>query len=105
MENHGLEVRVWLLCFFFANTCAVFKFQVDVISGSAKREFSAETDISWVEFQRLVLLYLDGKEGPIELAYKVSGDTGKASHLKNEDDFGVAMGRVYQRASNARSQS
>jgi hypothetical protein len=41
--------------------------------------------------------------GPVELAYKVTGDTGRASYLKNEDDFRSAMGRLCQKANNARS--
>lgn len=88
-----------------ANTSAVFKFQVDVISGHAKREFSAVTDMSWMEFRHQVISHLDSHGDPVELAYKVSGDTGKASHLKNEGDYEMAIGRVYQRASNARTRA
>ena len=88
-----------------ANASAVFKFQVDVVSGHAKREFSAVTDMSWMDFRRQVFLHLDSNGVPVELAYKVSGDTGKASHLQNEADFETVIGRVYQRASSARTRA
>lgn len=76
-----------------------------MVSGHAKREFSAVTDMSWMEFRHQVVSHLDSNGDPVELAYKVSGDTGKASHLKNEDDFEMAIGRVNQRASNARTRA
>lgn len=76
-----------------------------MVSSHAKREFSAVTDMSWMEFRHQVVLHLDSNVNPVELAYKVSGDTGKASHLKNEADFEMAIGRVYQRASSARTRA
>ena len=105
MKNPGLEVRAWPTILHFANAPAVFKFQVDVVSGHAKREFSAVTDMSWMEFHCQVVSHLDANGDPVELAYKVSGDTGKASHLKNKADFEMAIGRVYQRASAARTRA
>jgi hypothetical protein len=90
---------------FITNTHIVFSFQVDVIDGDAKREFTAETDILWDDFRRRILLYLENVNGSVELAYKITGDTGKASHLKNEDDFRSAMGRLCQKANNARSRA
>ena len=87
------------------NMHLVFSFQVDVISSDARREFTAETDIPWEDFQRRILLYLENANGPVELACKVTGDTGKASHLKNEDDFKSAMGRLCHKANNARSRA
>lgn len=83
----------------------VFKFQVDVVGGDAKREFNAETDIPWEDFRRRVLVHLEDANGPVELACKVTGETGRASHLKNEDDFKSAMGRLCQKANNARSRA
>ena len=79
---------------------AVFKFQVDVVGGKAKCEFSAETDISWPDFQRRIAVYL-GKN--TELMYKVTGDPGKASYLNDGDNFKNAMEKLCQRAYNART--
>ena len=98
MKNPGLEIRAWPTILHFANAPAVFKFQIDVVSGHAKHEFSAITDMSWMEFHHQVVSHLDSNGDP---AYNVSGNTGKASHPKNEADFEMAIGRVYQWASAA----
>lgn len=79
--------------------CPVFRFQVDVIDGNAKREFSAETDTCWKDFRSCVLGFLENMS--VELAYKITGDTGKASHLKTEADFTSAMVRLCQKATTA----
>ena len=76
-----------------------------MVSGHARREFCAVTDMSWIEFRHRVVSYLDSNDNPVELAYKVSGDTGKAYLLKNEADFEMAIGQVYQRASSARTRA
>ena len=67
-----------------------------MVSGYTKHEFSAVTDMSWMEFHHQVVSHLDGNGDPVELAYKVSGNTGKASHPKNKADFEMAIGQVYQ---------
>jgi hypothetical protein len=76
-----------------------------VIGGDAKREFLAESDIPWEDFHRRVLLYLENATGDVELACKVTGDVGKASHLKGSEDFQATMTRLCQKASNARSRA
>ena len=81
----------------------MFSFQVDVHGPDAKHEFTAETDICWKDFQRRVLVSLENATGKIELAYKFTGDSGRASQLKNEDDFKAVMARLCQKAVNARS--
>jgi hypothetical protein len=90
---------------FVTNMHLVFSFQVDVISNDARREFTAETDIPWEDFRRRVFLYLENANRPVELACKVTGDTGRALHLKSEDDFKSAMGRLCHKANNARSRA
>jgi hypothetical protein len=80
---------------------AVFRFQVDILGDRAKSELSAETDISWPDFQRRVGVYLGNNS---ELVYKVTGDNGKGSYLKNGDDFKTAE-RLCQRAYNARTRA
>ncbi len=85
-----LSVLVILTCYYL-----VFTFQVNVISNEAKHEFSAETDMSWKDFQVHVLKCLDNPQA-IQLTCKVLGDTGKASYLKDEDDFNTAMERLCQ---------
>ncbi|KIL54470.1 hypothetical protein M378DRAFT_92482, partial [Amanita muscaria Koide BX008] len=74
----------------------VFSFQVNVISGEARREFSAETDGSWEDFRQRVVGYLESATGVVKLGYKVSGDTGKPTHLATIDDYRQAMDRIVQ---------
>lgn len=81
---------------------AVFNFQVDVLGGRAKCEFFTETDITWPDFQQRVAVYLGNNT---ELMYKVTGDTGKGSYLKDSDNFKAAMERLCQRAYHARTRA
>jgi hypothetical protein len=81
----------------------VFSFQVDVLGSDAKCMFSTETDISWEVFRGRVLAYLENTSGRVELAYKFTGESGRASQLKDEGDFTAAMARLCQKAANARS--
>jgi hypothetical protein len=57
----------------------------------------------WEDFECRVLGYLENATRKVELAYKVTGDSGRASQLKNEEDFKAAMARLCQKAGNARS--
>jgi hypothetical protein len=52
-----------------------------------------------------VLVYLENATGRVELAYKLTGDSGRASQLKNDDDFKAAMARLCQKVGNARSRA
>lgn len=83
----------------------VFSFQVDVSDGEARREFVAETDMTWEVFHAKVLRYLESAAGKVELTCKVSGDTGKAGQMKGEEDYRSALERVRQRAQNARTRA
>ena len=83
----------------------VFTFQTDVISGDAKRDFSARTDMERDDFRSRVHAYLDGPDKSIQLAYKISGDTGKPSHMNNNHDFTAAMTRLTDKARHARSRA
>jgi hypothetical protein len=69
----------------------MFNFQIDVLGGKAKCEFSADTDISWPDFQQTIAVYLGNNT---ELLYKVTGDNGRGSYLKSGDDFKTAMERL-----------
>ena len=69
----------------------VFHFQVDILGGRVKSELSAETDISWPDFQQRIGAYLGNN---YELVYKVTGDNGKGSYLKNGNDFKTAIERL-----------
>ncbi|KAF8812721.1 hypothetical protein BYT27DRAFT_7251650 [Phlegmacium glaucopus] len=64
--------------------------QVDVISGNAKREYSAETDI-WEDFRHRVLAYLGGNGIQLNSHIRILAALVRDSHLKNEEEFGVAM--------------
>ncbi|KAF8872378.1 hypothetical protein BD779DRAFT_1394534, partial [Infundibulicybe gibba] len=75
----------------------VFTFQVDVILGDAKRDFTVETDISWDTFRNRVHSYLENPS-VVQLGYKVSGEAGRMTHLNNPEDFSGAMERICQKA-------
>ena len=79
----------------------VFTFQVDVVAGEAKRDFSAETDITWEDFQKRAITYLDTNGQAVQLTCKVTGEPGKASHLGNANKFDAVIGRLRQKASTA----
>ncbi|KAF8234677.1 hypothetical protein L208DRAFT_1260825, partial [Tricholoma matsutake] len=74
----------------------VFSFKVNVISGEARCEFSAETDGSWEDFQICVVGYLETATGVVKLGYKVSGDTGKPTLLETIHDYQQAMDHIVQ---------
>ena len=82
----------------------MFTFQVDIIGSEMKREFSAETDISWEGFRNRMIGYL-APNSTFDLAYKLSSDSGKASQLNSAEEFKTAMERLYHRASNARTRA
>lgn len=106
--NRALEVSLvhWNVFEIFTyHHYAVFSFQVDVVAGEAKHEFTAETDITWDDFRSRVLVHLDNAMHAVQLACKVSGDTGKLSHLNNVDDFNATIERLRQRAYNARTRA
>lgn len=81
----------------------VFKFDVEVVENGAKREFSARTDMPWGNFRRLVVGMLENPS--VELAYKLTSEPGKPSHLKTGEDFANAMKRLCQKALTARTKA
>jgi hypothetical protein len=89
----------------YLTTYPVFSFQVEVSDGEGRRDFSGETDMMWEIFYKKVLQYLEKATGEIELACKVSGETGGATQMKSEADFKAIMDRVCQRAQNARTRA
>lgn len=72
----------------------VWEFEVHVASSVAKNVFNAHSAMKWDEFERKVLKSLDGVVLPVQLAYRVSGDTGKMSYLKDEADWVSALTRI-----------
>lgn len=77
---------------------AVWEFDVHVVSNVAKSLFKAHSAMSWDECQREVLKYLDGAVLPVELAYKLSCDTGKMLYLKSDVDWADALSRLDAKA-------
>ena len=65
---------------------SVWEFEVHVASIAAKNVFNAHNAMGWDEFERKVLQHLDGAVLPVKLVYRVSGDVGKMSYLKDEAD-------------------
>ena len=52
-----------------------------------------------------MLVYLESVTRKVKLAYKVTGNSSRASQLKNEDNFKAAMAQLCQKAGNACSQA
>lgn len=77
---------------------AVWDFDVHVASTVAKQLFKAHSALSWNEFEREVLKRLDGAVLPVQLAYKLSCDTGKMSYLKDDTDWADALRRLDEKA-------
>jgi len=59
----------------------------------------------WEDFKSRVLAYLDSADSDVELVYKFTGDTSKASHLDNAATFRTVMECLCQKASNARTRA
>ena len=83
----------------------MFSFQVNIISGEARREFSAETDGSWEDFRCRAIGYLESATGAVKLAYKIVGDAGKPTLLETIDDYQQAMERIVPKAKVARTRA
>ena len=81
----------------------VYMFPVDVVSGDAKRSFTADTDIPWDEFRNRIMRYLENSADEVRLSCKIYGDNSRASLLNDHHDFKAAMDRVCHRAQNART--
>jgi hypothetical protein len=73
---------------------AVWEFDVHVASSVAKSLLKAHSAMSWSEFKQEVLKHLDGAVFPVQLAYWLSGDTGKMSYLKDSSDWSEALHRL-----------
>ena len=50
--------------------------------------------MAWEKIEKEVLKNLDGVVLPVQLAYRVSGDVGKMSYLKDEADWESALARL-----------
>lgn len=65
-----------------------------VTSSVAKNIVRAHSAMAWGEIEKLVLKNLDGVVLPVQLAYRVSGDIGKMSYLKDDADWESALARI-----------
>lgn len=72
----------------------VWEFDVHVTSSVAKNTVRAHSAMTWNEMEKLVLKNLDGVVLPVQLAYRVSGDIGKMSFLKDNTDWEAALARI-----------
>ena len=50
--------------------------------------------MAWGEIEKLVLKNLDGVVLLVQLAYRVSGDIGKMSYLKDDADWESMLARI-----------
>ena len=70
---------------------SVWEFEVHVASSVAKNVFNGHSAMKWNDFERWVLRNLDGIVLPVQLAYRVSGDVGKMSFLKDKVDWTTVL--------------
>jgi len=60
----------------------------------------------WEDFKSRVLAYLDHNANEeVKLVSKMTGDSGRASHLDNAQTFSAVMEHLCQKASNARTRA
>ena len=72
----------------------MWEFDAHVASSVAKSWLEAHTAMTWSEFEREVLKRLDGAVMPVQLAYRISSDTGMMSYLKDDTDWADAIRRL-----------
>jgi hypothetical protein len=80
----------------------VWEFEANITSGEASRVFKSHSAMEWSEFEKEVLKQLDGMVLPVQLAYRLSGDTSKMFYLTNEADWASALKRLDAKISSAR---
>ncbi|KAI0076414.1 hypothetical protein K474DRAFT_1755891 [Panus rudis PR-1116 ss-1] len=82
----------------------VFSFEVDIVLENTKKNFSAETDMPYEDFRDRCVANLAGTPRPVVLGYKLTGDTGKPSELKDEAGFTKAMQQLSDKVLQPRRQ-
>ena len=65
-----------------------------ITSSVATNIVRAHSAMAWGEIEKLVLKNLDGVVLLVQLAYRVSGDIGKMSYLKDDADWESALARI-----------
>ena len=88
-ENHLPDLPVW-------------EFDVSVISSEAKSVFQAHSAMGWEEFRKEVLKRLRDTVLPVQLAFRVSGVSGKLSYLNDKADWESALNSVNTKITTAR---
>ncbi|KAI9452633.1 hypothetical protein BJY52DRAFT_1226005 [Lactarius psammicola] len=80
----------------------VWEFDVSVISSEAKSVFQAHSAMGWEEFRKEVLKRLRDTVLPVQLAFRVSGVSGKLSYLNDEADWESALNSINTKITTAR---
>ena len=82
---------------------SVWSFDVDVVTGNVKRTFTANTSIRWQVLVDEVMINLGDSPKPVQLTCKVTGDTGRMSHLNNVVDWDTILTRLINKVKTART--
>ena len=59
--------------------------------GVVKQSFMTHTSMTWVGFKEEVLTHLSDTPKLVQLAYKITSNTGKMSYLNNAVDWDTAL--------------
>ena len=70
---------------------SVWSFDVDIVTGTAKRTFTAHTSMTWQILVKTIMINLGDSPKAIQLVCKVTGDTGRISHLNNIVDWDMIL--------------
>ena len=76
---------------------AVFTFQVDVVVEEAKHDFLAKTDITWEDFQKRVIRYLDTNGQAVQLTCKLLVNQVKLLTLEMQMNLMPSLGIFVKR--------
>ena len=82
---------------------SVWSFDVDVITGTAKRTFTAHTSVRWQVLVDEIMINLGNSPKPVQLVCKITGDTGRMSHLNNVVDWDTILTRLITKVKAART--
>ena len=82
---------------------SVWSFDVDVVTGTAKRTFAAHTSMTWQVLVDEIMINLGDSPKPVQLMCKVTGDTGRMLHLNNVLDWDTIVTHPITKVKTART--
>jgi hypothetical protein len=93
------------VCVILSNLSAVYRITASMSMKTIRKEFSLETDIAWADFLSRCCANLDLDPRTAELGYRISGQGPRTvpAAISSVEEFGIAMTRITDIVSRARS--